>query len=235
MTGVIIAAGRGERLRSLAGERPKTLIEINGKPMIQWIVDDLRSVGVDEFALVVGFAHEEIEEYFKEDRASGIHFVYNDRWEKGNGISVLAASDYLMDDGPFLLAMSDHLIEKRAYLSLMEMKNEVPVLLVDRELGRVFDIDDATKVMVEEKRITDIGKKISDYNGVDAGIFLLDRRIFPFLREAIERGEESLTAGIRAMIGEHPLTACAIPEGVNWIDVDSEEAYNYAMKMWRCS
>jgi CDP-L-myo-inositol myo-inositolphosphotransferase len=131
--------------------------------------------------------------------------------------------------------MSDHLIGKGALEVLMAMRNDFPLLLVDRDLDNIFDIEDATKVMVEGSSITNIGKKISKFNGVDAGIFLLDSRIFPFLRENIEKGEESLTSGIRTMIGEHTLTACSIPEGVYWIDIDSEDAYKNAMKMWRHS
>lgn len=235
MIGVIIAAGSGERLSSVSGGKPKTLIDINGKPIIQWIIDDLRSVGAREFILVVGYEHEMIREYFTKNGVAGIRFVYNDNWERGNGISVLSVSDYLIDDEVFLLAMSDHLIGKKALRALMKMKKEFPLLLVDRDPGNVFDIEDATKVMVKGRNIINIGKNISEYNGVDAGIFLLDRRVFPFLKARIEKGEESLTAGIKAMIGAHALTACTIPEGVYWIDIDSEDAYHNAMKMWRHS
>jgi choline kinase len=190
---------------------------------------------VHEIFLVVGFAHEQLEEYFCERGDPDITFVHNDQWERGNGISVLAVADHLSGDGPFLLAMSDHLVRTRALKELMGMVHEIPVLLVDRTIAGVFDIEDATKVMVEGKRVIQIGKELEMYNGVDAGVFLLDRRVFPFLKKAIEKGEDSLTAGIRAMLGEHALTPCTIPEGEYWIDIDSEDAYRNALKMWRGS
>lgn len=235
MTGVIIAAGRGERLSSISGGKPKTLIEINGKAIIQWIIDDLRSAGVGEIYLVVGFAHESIETYIREKKMPSVHFIYNDRWERGNGISVLSVSGHLPDDGPFLLTMSDHLIGKGGIQALMEMERKLPLLLVERDLDHVFDLEDATKVMIDGGLITDIGKEIGDYNGVDAGAFILDGRIFPFLESSIEEGKESLTAGIKAMLAEHTLTACTIPDGLYWIDVDSEDAFKNARKMWRCT
>ncbi len=234
MNGVIIAAGRGERLSSISGGTPKTLIEINGKPIIRWIIDNLRSIGVNDIFIVVGYAREKIEAYFKKTTVSGIHFVFNDKWEKGNGISVLSVSEYLSSEEPFLLAMSDHLIERKALEAFAGMKEQYPLLLVDPDLHNVFDLEDATKVMVTENRITDIGKEISQYNGVDAGVFLLDKRIFRFLREAVAGGEESLTSGIKRMIKEYQLTAVTMPEDVYWIDIDSEDAYKNAMNMWRC-
>lgn len=235
MIGVIIAAGRGERLVSIAGEKPKTLVEINGKPLIHWIMKNLKAVGIDQFILVTGFNHEKIEAYFVEHDEGDVRFVYNESWERGNGISVLSVADHLHDDVPFLLAMSDHLIGKEALGRLMEMKHECPLLLVDPNPKKVFDIEDATKVKIEGKSITDIGKNIGEYNGVDAGVFLLDDRIFPHLRNCIEKGQESLSAGIKAMIEEHVLSVCPIPDGEYWIDIDSKDAYNNALKMWRFS
>jgi CDP-L-myo-inositol myo-inositolphosphotransferase len=234
MIGVIIAAGKGKRLSAISGGRPKTLVEVNGKAMIQWIIRGLREVGVEKFLLVVGYEHEKIREYFTDHEGDDTTFVYNPRWEQGNGISVLSVSEYIPGDEPFILAMSDHLIGGKGLRAFVRMKDRFPLLLVERNLSNVFDIQDATKVMVNRGRVAKIGKRIRNYNGVDAGLFLLDRRIFDFLKRSVEKGKDSLTAGIKLMINESVLNACPMPEDVYWIDVDSEQSYRNAMKMWRC-
>jgi bifunctional UDP-N-acetylglucosamine pyrophosphorylase/glucosamine-1-phosphate N-acetyltransferase len=64
MLSVIIAAGKGERLYKVTKGTPKTLLVVNGKPIIQWIIDESYSSGVKEFLIVTGYKSEKIRDYF---------------------------------------------------------------------------------------------------------------------------------------------------------------------------
>jgi choline kinase len=233
MVGVIIAAGRGGRLSSVTGGMPKTLLSLHGKPIIQWIIDGARNAGIEEFVIVVGFEREKIVEYFNKNHQDGISIVFNQRWECGNGISVLAAQEAVKGRGEFILMMSDHLFEKNLLEIVLESDTARPTLAVEQDLNKVFDIDDATKVNIVNGRIMNIGKDLSEYNGVDAGLFILDESIFEYLQKSIDHGLDSLTGGIREMVKSSTLYAYPIPDEVYWIDIDSEDTFHRAIEMWR--
>ena len=74
--------------------------------------------------------------------------------------------------------MSDHLVAPPALARLMTAQSDQNLLLVDPRVDGVFDLPDATKVMLEETRITGIGKELADFNAIDCGVFRLDERFF---------------------------------------------------------
>ena len=235
MVGVIIAAGMGLRLSGISGGNPKTLLPVNGKPVIQWIIDGATESGIESFFIVIvtGYRSERIENYFVENPNKKVTLLYNKQWEKGNGISVLCSEKVIDENEEFLLMMSDHLIGKEVVRSLVKKRESCPLLAVGQDLKKVFDIDDATRVYIDDERIVSIGKGIEKFNGVDAGVFVLNNSIFWFLKKSIEQGKDSLTDGIKEMIKEQCLHAYPIPENVKWIDIDSELSYKNAIRIWR--
>ncbi|MCK4235047.1 NTP transferase domain-containing protein [candidate division WOR-3 bacterium] len=233
MTGVIIAAGKGERLSNITGGKPKTLLVINGKPIIQWIIDELSASGVEKVLIVTGYQSEKIKHYFKINPHENIKFVYNNLWEEGNGISVLSVGKLVKKESEFLLMMSDHLIGRKVIKDIIKEKKRCPLLAVEKKLGKVFDIDDATKVIIDNGKVISIGKELKKFNGVDAGLFLLDFSVFRFLKRSIKKGEDTLTGGIKKLIKQRELHSYSIPDDDYWIDIDSEDTYNKAMQMWR--
>jgi CDP-L-myo-inositol myo-inositolphosphotransferase len=146
---------------------------------------------------------------------------------------VLAAEKMIKKNRKFILMMSDHLIESNVIKAVVESGERCPLLTVERNLDKVLEIEDATKVFIDNEGIRSIGKDIKTFNGVDIGLFLLDRSIFYFLKESIGKGDDSLTAGIREMIEKEKLHIYSIPEESYWIDVDSVNSYNSAKQIWR--
>ena len=74
---VIQAGGKGTRLSPLTrDEIPKPLLEINGKPMIEWQIENARKYGIGEFVLIVGHQGEKIKAYFQDGARLGIHLTY---------------------------------------------------------------------------------------------------------------------------------------------------------------
>jgi 1L-myo-inositol 1-phosphate cytidylyltransferase len=107
---LIIAAGQGTRLRSMAPSKP--LAEIAGAPLIEHIVRAAAAGGASGFVVVTGYAPLPLEARLDDlAQSSGlpIEIVRNEAWERPNGISVLAAAGAL--PGEFILLMSDHLFD----------------------------------------------------------------------------------------------------------------------------
>jgi CTP:phosphocholine cytidylyltransferase-like protein len=92
MKALILAAGTGSRLMPLTKNTPKSLVKLNGKPMIEHILKALEQFKLEEFVIVTGYLHEKIETYFA-DRSEKVKFIYNDRYNTaGNCYSLLVVN-----------------------------------------------------------------------------------------------------------------------------------------------
>jgi 1L-myo-inositol 1-phosphate cytidylyltransferase len=228
---LIIAAGMGSRLRSLAASKP--LAEVNGVPLIEHVLRAAKAGGAREFVVVTGYEAEGIERALPplaERLGVPIETVRNEAWERPNGLSVLAAAKRL--DGPFVLLMSDHLFDPAILAGLIAAHRPEAALTLavdDNFASPTLDIDDATKVEVgADGRILRIGKTLGDYNAVDTGIFLATPDLLDAIRDAVAAGGAgSLSEGVQRLAAEGRAFAAPIG-GRWWIDVDDEAAHRRA-------
>ena len=92
---IIPVAGAGTRLRPFTYTQPKALIPIAGKPIISYIIDDLKSHGVSEFLFIVGYFGEKIVDYVKENYADlRTEFVFQAKRE-GIGQAVFLVKEFI--------------------------------------------------------------------------------------------------------------------------------------------
>jgi choline kinase len=231
MKAVIIAAGKGSRMLS---ETPKTLMPFGDRTILATIVRNIAQTGVRDFGIVVGFQSAIIRAAVSNmQELSGFSFslIDNAQWEKGNGISVLAAETYVGRD-PFLLSMCDHVVSSQAIARIAKSARGANLLLVDKRTDAVFDIDDATKVKTHENSITFIGKELTDYNGIDCGIFRLTTRFFDSMREQLTLGKESISSAVTGLIDKGDMEAVFMEADEFWSDIDTPEAYRNAQKIF---
>jgi choline kinase len=225
---LILAAGNGTRIRTISGGLPKPLVDFRGKPIIEHIVQRARRAGIESFVIVVGYRSDLIRNWF-EGRSLGVSvtFVENPDYHKANGVSALKARNAIHEN--FLLLMADHLFEPETAKTLIQQplaSGEV-ILAVDPNIDRIFDLDDATKVLRNGDRILDIGKEIAHYDALHTGMFLCSPALFDRLELAIKDGNCSLSDGMRQLIAEGRLRALEIGEG-RWQDLDTPEAFAHA-------
>ena len=227
---LIIAAGRGSRLSSRGNSKP--LIPLLGLPLIQRSILTARKGGINDFFVVTGYEGEKVRrdlDRFGQGRNIHITHVINEEWEKGNGISVLKARDFIKE--PFVLLMADHLFNYSILdgLKREQISDDEIILAVDHniESNKLVDIDDVTKVLVEDNKITAIGKNISNYNAYDTGIFLCSSALFPAIIKSLSKGDSSLSGGIRILSGLGYVKSFDIHDKY-WIDVDDEKAFKKA-------
>jgi len=231
---LIIAAGRGERLRPFTDEQPKPLVPLLGLRLIERVILSAKEAGIKEFAIVTGYLGRKVMKFLGDGSRYHvkIEYVENGRWRKGNGVSVYEARKLL--DESFVLLMSDHVFDPGilSELKRCELGEEECILCVDKGMRCVFDVHDATKVNVVDGKIEKIGKGLSEYNGVDMGIFLCSPHIFEVLRRNIANGRYSLTETIRELARERKMKAYCIDDGESyWIDIDTFQSLKIAREM----
>jgi len=226
---LIIAAGKGERLQQRGDSKP--LVPILGVPLIERVIRAAMEAGADEFYVVIGYQGERVRLFLErlvERLAIRITSLVNDDWEKDNGLSVLKARHVLHE--PFLLLMADHLFDP-SLVRLLTTPNATAgdvVLVVDRNTRNpLVDMEDVTRVKMEDGKIHNIGKGLADFNGFDTGIFLCSPAIFKVLEQSKRKdANTSLSAAVQVLAAKGH--AKAIPTDDFWIDVDDPAAFHKA-------
>lgn len=104
---VILAGGKGERLKPFTEEHPKPMYPIQGEPFIKYLIEQVRDFGIDEIVLLLGYMHEQIEEYLGDGSSLGVHIIYDvTPVEYDTGDRLIHAKDTLEDR--FLLMYCDN-------------------------------------------------------------------------------------------------------------------------------
>jgi len=225
---LIIAAGRGRRLRKKGQCKP--LIPLFGIALIERTILSAIEAGADDFYVVTGHHHKRVEAFL--GRLSRrldvpVRTIFNARWQDtDNGISVLSAAEALHE--PFLLLMTDHLFDPAIVRDLLHAASvhDGLTLAVDSRLDNpLIDLDDVTRVNVEEGKIAAIGKGLKVFNAYDTGIFLSTPSLFDALQQASQKtGNAGLSNGVQLLAAKGVAHTFDI-DGRFWIDVDDPVAF----------
>ena len=189
MIGVILAAGMAKRLRPLTDERPKCLLKVGERTLLQRTVDGLIAAGITEFVVVTGYRANMIRDFLTENYPSlTIHFIDNPDYAHNNNIFSLWLTRPYTDGCEFLLMDSDILCDPAVIPEVM--KAEGSALALNRhELG-----EEEMKIVADAQgRITEISKtcRPEDAAGESVGIEKMtadySTALFRELEQMIER------------------------------------------------
>lgn len=165
----VLAAGRGVRM---GGQRPKTLLPLGDEqPLLHYILEGLKSSGVDDLLVVTGFGAAEVQEYVTERWSGEASFVFNARWASwGNFHTVRMA----LDQSPgfdVLIANSDVVVAPSVYRRVADTAGDL-VLAVQRRTN--LDEEDM-RVELDGERIRQVSKhvKAARSHGEYAGVSLV--------------------------------------------------------------
>ena len=230
---LILAAGNGSRIATLSGASPKPLVSLFGAPILEHIILSARAAGIEKFVIVVGYRADAIRTWIADHPFEGVFItlVENPDYRKSNGVSALAAKEHLRN--PFLLLMADHVFEPATATALLQqpLGHDEVILGVDYHIDRIFDLEDATKVRLENTDIVEIGKELNHYQALDTGMFLCSPALFGRLEAAKKNGDCSLSDGMRGLAREGKLKGFDIGDG-HWQDVDTPEAFAYTEQIF---
>jgi dTDP-glucose pyrophosphorylase len=198
---VVLAAGRGTRMRELTAELPKPMIEVRGKSVLQHIVEGLCDAGIRDCLIVVGYRADAVRDFFGDGSRYNVAIQYETQTvQDGTGRVVELAHDFVTDR-PFILAYGDILVAPANYKRLVDLPDDVEAMLtVTRgedvsKGGAVFLNDEMDLVDLREKPKP--GEPTSPW--YNAGLYAFRPSIFDFtakLRPSL-RGEYELTDAIR--------------------------------------
>ena len=232
MKAVVLAAGRGERLRPLTDDRPKVILKVANRPIVEYLMESLEPF-VDGYVLVVRYEKERVMEVLGEEfRGKPIKYVEQ---SDGDGTAkALESVDGLLDEN-FVVSNGDVYVEDDGVKKLVasfEAEGADAALLV-RE---VEDVSQLGQVVVRDGRVMEIREKSDSGRGyANLGIYAFKPRVFDFIKmtKKSERGEYELTDTINLMVAAG-LKVIAVPYDGYWRDVgrpwDLLELNEYILK-----
>lgn len=213
MQAVILAAGEGKRMLPLTLERPKPLVTVLGKPLIEYTLDVLPDE-VDEVIMVVGYKAPMIMAHLG-DTYNGKTIRYVHQWmAAGTAHALSLARPFL--SGKFLLLYADDILGADAIreaithpLALLAAPHEDP-----RKFGVITLNEDGSLAEIVEK------PEVPASNFVSTGATVLDERLFAYPAVRHESGEYYMTSPLALLAQDHPV---AVIEQPVWIPVGSPE------------
>jgi len=184
MQALILVGGLGTRLREIVRDVPKVMANINEKPFLEYLILQLKNYNLNDIILCTGYLNKNIKNYFKNGKIWGVKINYSEETKPlGTGGAIKFAEELILEDN-FLVMNGDSFFDidldklisyhfnKRALvtMALAEAKDT-------RRFGVVKTDKNGEIEIFFEKR------KRQDSNFINGGIYLLNRKIFKYIRE----------------------------------------------------
>lgn len=223
MKAVVLAAGEGVRLQPITTTKPKHLIKIGGKPILEHCLNAVKNVGIDEALIIVHYMEDTIRQYFGDGKKLGLKIDYVKQEAMlgtGNAVSIVEShinDDFLLVNGDLLFSaevvrnvVDSHLREKpAATMAVVPVDNPEDYGIIELE---------------EERRVKRIFEKPKSQeaptNLANAGIYAFSTEIFEKIKKtsATARGEWEITDAILELSKEKIVLAVKISKD-DWVDI----------------
>ena len=200
---VLLAAGRGTRMRELTADLPKPMIEVRGKPVLQHIVEGMRDAGVGKFLIIVGYRADAVQTFFGDGARYKIDIQYATQIKQDGTGRVVDLARNFVNDSAFVLAYGDILVERENYKRLVDLADDVEALI---SVTRGEDVSKGGAVFLNKRmELVDLREKAKPGEATspwyNAGLYAFRRSIFEFTAKLkpSARGEYELTDAIREL------------------------------------
>ena len=237
-TGVVLAAGRGSRLLSLTDDRPKGLVEVDGRALVEWQLDALRGGGVESLAIVTGYRQQDYDRF-------SVRTLHNPRWAETNMVaSMLCALEAF--EGTLLFSYSDILYDAAVVRKLLDSSADFAVVYdtewLDIWTQRFEDpLSDAESFRIAaDGTILEIGQPTNDVSEIEGqfmGLFKVSATAGGWIRELLAaHGDSADTLDTTALLNlliARGLPITGIPTAGNWTEVDDQHDLKVAQNMMR--
>ena len=219
---IILSAGEGSRMRPLTLTKPKTMLPVAGKPIIQYNIESLRDNGITDILLIVRYKEEMVRNYFGDGSDFGVNIFYKTQKDFLGTANAISYGEDFIDDSIIVLngdiilddEIIHEIIKKYNYLTpdtlmlLTEVEDPSAFGVVEIEIGNI-------KSIVEKPK-----REEAPSNLVNAGIYIFNKDIFDKIRktEISERGEYEITDSVSLQIKDNK-TVIGHKTSKDWIDV----------------
>ena len=238
MNAIILAAGKGERLQPLTNDKPKCLVELFGKSLLEWQIEAFQSSGITDITIVSGYKSDLIN--FPE-----ITILKNEKYESTNMVETLFSAKEKMLDST-IVSYGDIIFEKNVLESLINSPNDISVI-VDKQWKRLWEkrfqdpLSDAESLIIEDGCIVEIGQKVNSYEkicGQYIGLMKFQGSGIDLIKKHYEEAKNQANTGTNPLNASLPFeksyltdflyslirggaTIKAVPVNNGWLEIDT--------------
>ena len=178
---IVLAAGEGQRLRPFTVTRPKAMLSIADKPILQYVIESLAANGIRNIVIVIGYRKEQVFDYMGSGEQFGVDLTYiTQEAQLGTAHALSQVEDVAEEE--FLVISGDNLIEADTISGFVQIKPEA--VLVKRVNNPVrYGV-----VNIHDDAVTDIIEKPKEAIGnmVNTGIYAFTREVFRFTQSILD-------------------------------------------------
>ena len=180
---VVLAAGQGTRLRPLTDDKPKCMVEYQGRAIIEYILEAAKECNIKDIAIVNGYKKEVLQKFLENEN---INYFTNEHFDKTNMVNTLFCAKDFMDDD-LIISYADIVYKKEVLEKLIESKDDFSVV-VDREWKSLWKermenpLDDAETLKIIDGKIIELGKKPKSYDDIEGqyiGLIKISKKVLP--------------------------------------------------------
>ena len=233
---VILAAGRGSRLGNLTNDRPKGLVELDGKSLLEWQCKALYGCGINEIYIITGYLSHEIERL-------GFKTIHNNKWANSNMVaSIKLALDQI--EGPLIFSYSDIVFYPDIVEKLLSEESSFAIAYDPNWLSlwqQRFEnpLSDAETFLIDSNRwITQIGKKSSLYSDIQGqfmGLFKVGKKARTIIENFLNSNPELIdkidTTTLLSLLLEKGNSLRGVRLDSYWCEIDSLSDLKIANKL----
>lgn len=232
MKAIILAAGRGSRMKERTEILPKCLTELWGKTLLAWQLQAIRKAGIEDITVITGYHAGEIRKRFPD-----LTYFHNENWEQTNMVSTLFEADAWLQAEDCLVSYADILYDSTAVSSLMKEDAELSLTYYTKFLdlwkGRFEDpLDDIETFQIDkEAYLTEIGQKaksLDEIEGQYMGVLKFRPEGWKSIKEEAEKGFPKPLAkmdmtGLLECLIQRGRKLKGVPYDGLWLEVDSQD------------
>jgi len=248
---IILAAGQGSRLAPLTNDKPKCMVKLFGKSLLEWQIEKFRKFGIKDISIVTGYKKKLIS-------MDGIKIYHNNNFEKTNMVETLFCAKKEINE-TVIVSYGDIIFQDNVVQQLIESKDDFSVV-IDKEWKRYWDIrfdnplDDAESLILDsENNIKNIGQKtvtLEEIQGQYIGLMMFKgnstkiiKKFYEKMKELSKMGKNPLNSNLpfelsymtdflQGLVNEkYKLKAILIKNG--WLELDSMQDYEIYNKLYQ--
>lgn len=241
---IILSAGQGKRLLPLTAQRPKCLLPLSGRTLLEWQIAALGANGIRDVVVVTGFQAQAVETVIRARANDDVRVreLHNPFFQVADNIASCFVARHEMEDGDFVLLNGDTLFHPDLFAQARAQADASIAVTIDRK--ERYDSDDM-KVRLDGTRLTAIGKTLPEEQSHAESIGMLffsgdGGRIFADTLERVIRREDGLKRWYLSVIDElAAITPIGIADicGHAWCELDFPKdlpaAEQLATRLWR--
>ena len=238
MNAIILAAGKGERLQPLTNNKPKCLVELFEKSLLEWQIKIFQNSGIPDITIVSGYKSDLI-------NFPKVTILKNEKYDSTNMVETLFCAKEKMLDST-IVSYGDIIFEKNVLESLINSPNDISVI-VDKQWKRLWEkrfqdpLSDAESLIIEDGCIVEIGQKVNSYEkicGQYIGLMKFQGSGIDLIKRHYEEAKNQANTGTNPLNASLPFeksyltdflyslirggaTIKAVPVNNGWLEVDT--------------